>query len=492
MHNNFAGNNSVSHNGNVLILQSFYTITMTLIKSISGIRGTIGGSNGQNLTPIDIVCFTASFCLLLRGKTGKERLSLVIGRDARISGEMISKLVSGTLISMGCEVIDAGLSTTPTIEMAVVFSKADGGIIITASHNPKQWNALKLLNENGEFISEAEGRQLIEIAEKNEFTFSEATKLGKYSSADTFISQHIERIIAMPLVDVKAIKKAGFKVVIDCVNSTGGIALPALLKALGTEEIIELYCKPDGQFPHNPEPLPESLTELSLAVKKNNAHLGFAVDPDVDRLAIVCENGEMFGEEYTLVAVADFVLKKNKGNTVSNLSSSKALKEITEKNGGQYHASAVGEVNVCELMKQTKAVIGGEGNGGIIYPPLHYGRDALAGIALFLTHLARSGKSCSALRAEYPSYFISKNKIELPAEIDLDMIFEKIGSKYSKNPQITFDGLKIFFDTDWVHLRRSNTEAIIRIYSESDMQAKAENMAKKIIDDIRELVKDNG
>jgi len=465
---------------------------MTLIKSISGIRGTIGGTNGQNLTPLDIVGFAASFCLLLRRKTGKEHLNLVIGRDARISGEMISPLVSGTLLSLGCDVIDAGLSTTPTVEIAVVISGADGGIIITASHNPKQWNALKLLNGDGEFISEQEGRELIELAEQNEFMFSEASKLGKYSSVDTFISQHIDRIIALPLVDVKAIKKAGFRVVIDCVNSTGGIALPPLLKALGVQQVIELYCQPDGQFPHNPEPLPESLTELSLTVKKNNAHLGFAVDPDVDRLAIVCENGDMFGEEYTLVAVADFILKKNKGNTVSNLSSSKALKEITEKNGGQYHASAVGEVNVCEMMKQTNAVIGGEGNGGVIYPPLHYGRDALAGIALFLTHLAHSGKSCSALRATYPSYFISKNKIELPGEIDLDVIFDKISSKYSKNPQITIDGLKIFFDSDWVHLRRSNTEAIIRIYSESDMQAKAENMAKKIIDDIRELIKDDG
>ena len=462
---------------------------MTLIKSISGIRGTIGGEAGNNLTPIDIVGFTASFCLLLRKITGKTTLKLVIGRDARISGEMVSSLVGGTLLSMGCDVIDAGLSTTPTVEMAVIFSEADGGIIITASHNPKQWNALKLLNSKGEFISEQEGKELIALAKKNEFTFTEATKLGKYSSVDTFISRHIDSVLAMPLVDVEAIKKAKFKVVIDCVNSTGGIALPLLLKALGVDEVVELYCKPDGLFPHNPEPLPENLTELSIAVTKNNAHVGFAVDPDVDRLAIVCEDGDMFGEEYTLVAVADYVLKKTKGNTVSNLSSSKALKEITEKNGGKYQASAVGEVNVCELMKKTEAVIGGEGNGGIIYPPLHYGRDALVGIALFLSHLAHSKKTCSSLRSDYPSYFISKNKIELPAETNLDMVFKKIAEKYSKNPQIDIDGLKIFFDTDWVHLRRSNTEPIIRIYSESDLQPKAENIANKIINDIKELIK---
>ncbi|MBP6650205.1 MAG: phosphoglucosamine mutase, partial [Bacteroidia bacterium] len=381
-----------------------------------------------------------------------------------------------------------GLSTTPTVEVAVVDLKADGGIILTASHNPKQWNALQLLNHLGEFISAADGAEVLRIANEDAFTFAEVNKLGKYTTEPHYHLKHIEKILSLPLVDVKAIKARKFRVVIDCVNSTGGIVLPALLKALGVDEIIELYCEPNGQFPHNPEPLPEHLGDIAKEVKKKNAHLGIVVDPDVDRLALVCEDGEMFGEEYTLVAVADFILKHKKGNTVSNLSSTRALRDVTEKAGGKYFAAAVGEVNVVEAMKANHAVIGGEGNGGIIYPDLHYGRDALVGIALFLTHLAHSGKTTSMLRSTYPNYYISKNKIELTPEINVDMILEGIQSKYKKQPINTIDGVKIEFDREWVHLRKSNTEPIIRIYAESQSQTTAENLAEKIIYDIKDMI----
>jgi len=385
-------------------------------------------------------------------------------------------------------VIDVGLSTTPTVEMAVTFHQAHGGIILTASHNPKQWNALKLLNSKGEFISAADGETLLKIAEQESFEFANVNQLGTVTTDAHAIDKHIEAILALPLVDTKAISAKKFKIVIDCVNSSGGIALPPLLKALGVEEVTELYCTPDGQFPHNPEPLPEHLTELSKTVIKSKAHLGISVDPDVDRLALVCEDGEMFGEEYTLVAVADYVLKNKKGNTVSNLSSTRALRDVTEKAGGSHYASAVGEVNVVELMKAKNAVIGGEGNGGVIYPDIHYGRDALAGIALFLTHLAKYGNTVSMLRSSYPDYFISKNKIELTPEINVDGVLESIQEKYKKHKINTIDGLKIEFDKEWVHLRKSNTEPIIRIYAESDSITTANNLAEKIISDIKELI----
>jgi phosphomannomutase len=461
---------------------------MTLIKSISGIRGTIGGKPGDGLTPFDIVKFTSAYGLWLLERNNNAACKVVIGRDARISGAMVSGLVSSTLCGLGIDVIDTGLSTTPTVEMAVPFHSAQGGIILTASHNPKQWNALKLLNEKGEFISAADGEALLQIAEQESFRYAEVNHLGKVSTDQQSIARHIEAILALPMVDRKAIAAKKFKVAIDCVNSTGGIAVPALLRALGVEEIVELYCMPDGNFPHNPEPLPENLTEISKEVVKKKAHLGLVVDPDVDRLAIVCEDGEMFGEEYTLVAVADYVLQQKKGNTVSNLSSTRALRDITEKNGGTYSAAAVGEVNVVEMMKKTNAVIGGEGNGGVILPDLHYGRDALAGIALFLSLLAKSGKSCSMLRATYPDYFISKNKIELTPETDVTEILERIREKYSKHPVNTIDGVKIEFDKEWVHLRRSNTEPIIRIYSESQSLTTANNLAGKIIADIKDIL----
>lgn len=463
---------------------------MALIKSISGIRGTIGGKPGEGLTPVDIVKYTAAYGTWLMAtltKTGKKPV-VALGRDARISGEMVQNLVAGTLKGLGIDVIYLGLSTTPTVEMAVMDLKADGGIILTASHNPKQWNALKLLNNKGEFISAGDGAEVLRIANQDAFSFAEVSKLGKYTTEPNYHLKHIERILALPLVDVKAIKARKFKVVIDCVNSTGGIALPPLLKALGVEEVIELYCEPNGQFPHNPEPLPEHLGDISKEVKKKNAHLGIVVDPDVDRLALVCEDGEMFGEEYTLVAVADYILKNKKGNTVSNLSSTRALRDVTEKAGGKYFAAAVGEVNVVEAMKANHAVIGGEGNGGIIYPELHYGRDALVGIALFLTHLAKSGKTTSMLRASYPNYHISKNKIELTPEINVDRILEGIQNKYKKQPINTIDGVKIEFDKEWVHLRKSNTEPIIRIYAESQSQTTAENLAEKIIHDIKDMI----
>ena len=462
---------------------------MALIKSISGIRGTIGGKPGDGLSPVDIVKYTAAYGTWLMSTLDKSKKPVVaIGRDARISGEMVQNLVAGTLKGLGIDVIYLGLSTTPTVEIAVTELHADGGIIITASHNPKQWNALKLLNGKGEFISAEDGAEVLTIANEERFNFADVNKLGKYTTEPNFHLKHIEKILALPLVDVKAIKAKNFRIVIDCVNSTGGIVVPALLKALGVEDIIELYCEPNGQFPHNPEPLPEHLGDISKEVEKKKAHLGIVVDPDVDRLALVCEDGEMFGEEYTLVAVADYVLKNKKGNTVSNLSSTRALRDVTEKAGGKYFASAVGEVNVVEAMKKNHAVIGGEGNGGIIYPELHYGRDALVGIALFLTHLAKFGKNISLLRSTYPNYYISKNKIELTPDINVDRVLEGIKNKYNRQPVNTIDGVKIEFDREWVHLRKSNTEPIIRIYAESQSQTTAKNLAEKIIFDIKDII----
>jgi len=461
---------------------------MTLIKSISGIRGTIGGTPGEGLSPLDIVKFTSAYAYLLK-RENDSRIRVVVGRDARVSGQMVNNLVCGTLIGMGIDVTDVGLSTTPTVEMAVKDLNADGGIILTASHNPWQWNALKLLNREGEFISAELGEQLLSVANRGEFTYAEVDKIGTITYDDSQIRKHIEKILALPQVNSFAIKMARFRVAIDAVNSTGGIAIPLLLRSLGVEQIDELYCTPDGHFPHNPEPLPENLQEISKLVVKNKAHVGFVVDPDVDRLAIVCEDGEMFGEEYTLVAVSDFVLSTKPGNTVSNMSSTRALRDVTEKAGGKHYASAVGEVNVVEKMKEVNAVIGGEGNGGVILPELHYGRDALVGIALFLTHLAQTGKRTSALRSTYPDYYISKNKIQLSPEMDVDMILKSIAGKYKKQPINTEDGVKIEFGNEWVHLRRSNTEPIIRIYSESDSEAKADVLARKIIDDIRDVIR---
>ncbi|HTN19574.1 MAG TPA: phosphoglucosamine mutase [Pelobium sp.] len=460
---------------------------MTLIKSISGIRGTIGGKAGDALTPTDIVKFTTAFGLWVIKQSGNRKI--VVGRDARISGEMVRNLVVGTLQGIGIDVVDVGLSTTPTVEIAVPLENAGGGIIITASHNPKQWNALKLLNHKGEFINDAEGKKVLEIAEDTDIAFAEVDDLGKVTQDGTYMQKHIDQILALPLVDVEAIRNANFKVAIDCVNSSGGIFVPALLKALGVNTIFELYCEPDGKFPHNPEPLPENLTALAKEVTTKNADLGIAVDPDVDRLCFVCEDGNVFGEEYTLVAVADYILKNNKGNTVSNLSSTRALRDVTEATGGEYHASAVGEVNVVNLMKAKNAVIGGEGNGGVIYPELHYGRDALVGVALFLTHLAKFGQSISKLRASYPSYFISKNKITLTPEMDIDNLLLQVEEKYKAQPHSTIDGLKIEFDKQWVHLRRSNTEPIIRIYSEASSETAAEALASKVITDIKEILK---
>lgn len=462
---------------------------MTLIKSISGIRGTIGGKPGESLTPYDIVKFAAAYGTWInqRGKN-KAKNKVMLGRDARISGPMVHQLVSGTLLSLGIDVIDLGLTNTPTTEMAVVHHKAQGGIILTASHNPKQWNALKLLNEKGEFISAADGDEILKLSENTKILFNEVNALGKLSDDSSALDHHIKSILKLPLVDKNAIAAKNFRIVIDCVNSSGGIAVPALLKALGVENVVEMYCEPDGQFPHNPEPLPENLTEISKEVVKKKAHVGIAVDPDVDRLALICEDGEMFGEEYTLVAVADYVLKHTNGNTVSNLSSTRALRDVTEKAGAKYFASAVGEVNVVEMMKDENAVIGGEGNGGIIYPQLHYGRDALVGIALFLSHLAKFGKSCSMLRAKYPDYYISKQKIEMTPKINVDEILNGIKEKYKKQPINTADGVKIDFDKKWVHLRKSNTEPIIRIYAESESETTADNLAEKIIADIKELM----
>ena len=440
----------------------------------------------QALTPIDAVKFAAAFGTWVKEKSGKSKI--IIGRDARPSGEMISNLVTSTLIGLGIDVVDLGLSTTPTVEIAVPAENAGGGIILTASHNPVQWNALKLLNEKGEFISGDDGKEVLEIAENDAYSFAEVKDLGKITHDDTYIAKHIEMVINLPLVDVEAIRSANFRVVIDCVNSTGGISLPSLLKALGVEHVEELYCEPNGQFPHNPEPLPEHLTKICSTLENGNYDLGIVVDPDVDRLALVSEDGSTFGEEYTLVAVADYVLSQTKGNTVSNLSSTRALRDVTEKHGANYEAAAVGEVNVVTKMKETNAIIGGEGNGGIIYPELHYGRDALVGIALFLTHLAKFGQPVSRLRASYPNYYISKNKIDLSPEIDVDKVLSTIAEKYKNQPVNTIDGVKIEFDKEWVHLRKSNTEPIIRIYAESESQATAEHLAQKIISDIKEVV----
>ena len=460
---------------------------MSLIKSISGIRGTIGGLPGDNLTPIDVVKFTAAYAVFIKNSTGKKRVKIVVGRDARISGGMVNNLVTGTLTSMGADVLDIGLSTTPTVEVAVPDANADGGIILTASHNPKQWNALKLLNAKGEFLSDSEGREILTIAERQDVEFTKVDELGNIEKNDQYIDFHIQEVLEMKLVDVEAIRKAGFRVAIDAVNSTGGIAIPKLLKALGVAEVVELYCTPDGNFPHNPEPLPENLKAISTLVADTKCDVGFVVDPDVDRLALVMEDGNMFGEEYTLVAVADYILQNTPGNTVSNLSSTRALRDVTEAAGGQYSAAAVGEVNVVEMMKKTNAIIGGEGNGGIIYPELHYGRDALVGIALFLTYMAKTGLKCSQIKKKYPFYHISKNKIELSPKMDVDLILEKVKEKYKSQPVNTIDGVKIEFDKEWVHLRKSNTEPIIRIYSESNSEEKANGLAHRIIEDINSL-----
>jgi phosphomannomutase len=460
---------------------------LTLIKSISGIRGTIGGKAGDGLTPFDIVKFTAAYGTWVIQKTQNRKV--VVGRDARISGQMVNNLVVGTLQGLGIDVIDLGLSTTPTVELAVPLEQAGGGIILTASHNPKQWNALKLLNEKGEFISDADGKEVLALAETADFPFAGVNDLGKVTINDTYLQQHIDAVLALPLVNVPAIKAANFKIAVDSVNSTGGIFIPALLRALGVNTIYELYGEPNGEFPHNPEPLPENLTEIAKVVVDKRADLGIVVDPDVDRLCFVNEDGTMFGEEYTLVAVADYVLKNTPGNTVSNLSSTRALRDVTEKAGMSYTAAAVGEVNVVNQMKASNAIIGGEGNGGIIYPESHYGRDALVGIALFLSHLALFGKPVSLLRSTYPAYHISKNKITLTPEMDIDALLVKVQEKY-KNEQIsTVDVLNIDFEKEWVNLRGSNTEPFIRIYSEAENEATAENLANKIISDIKEIFK---
>ncbi len=459
---------------------------MALIKSISGIRGTIGGKPGTNLSPLDIVKFTAAYASWAQTSSGSK--SIVIGRDGRMSGEMVSNLCTNTLLACGLNVIDLGITTTPTVEIAVKEENAAGGIILTASHNPKEWNALKLLNSEGEFLNSEDGAKILDIAEKEDFTFAAVDKIGEYSFNNSYLQKHISAVLNYPLVDGAAIKKAKLKIIVDGINSSGAIYIPALLKELGVKDVIVINDEVNGKFAHNPEPLPEHLTTLSNEVKKRNASLGIAVDPDVDRLCFVCEDGSMFGEEYTLVAVADYVLSQRKGNTVSNMSSTKALKEVTQKHGGEYFPSAVGEVNVVNKMKEVNAVIGGEGNGGIIVPDFHYGRDALIGIGLFLTHLVHSGKSIKQFRGTFPDYFISKNKISLETSVDVKEVFKKIKDKYKNNPMNTEDGLKIEFDKDWVHLRTSNTEPIIRIYSESNFETTAENIAKKIMRDIHEAI----
>ncbi len=454
---------------------------MTLIKSISGIRGTIGGRVGENLTPIDIVRFTAAYAEWLQQRNKGKRCRVAVGRDARISGEMVNNLVVGTLMGCGVDVLNLGLATTPTVEMAVIHEKTDGGIILTASHNPRQWNALKLLNEKGEFLSDTDGRQVLEIAESENFAFADVDKLGAIDDEYSFVDEHIKQIIKLKYVDVDAISRANFKVAIDCVNSAGGIALPRLLKALGVKNIVELYTDPTGDFPHNPEPLPEHLTQISKVIKEHKADVGFVVDPDVDRLAIINEDGSMFGEEYTLVACADYILSQNPGNTVSNLSSTAALRDVTHKYGKEYYASAVGEVNVVAKMKEVNAIIGGEGNGGVILPELHYGRDALVGIALFLSHLAKSSMKCTELRRQYPNYFISKNKLELKQGLNPDVVLERIKGNFSTEKINTIDGLRIDFAEGWVHMRKSNTEPIIRIYAEAQTADKANELAQLII-----------
>lgn len=461
---------------------------MTLIRSISGIRGTIGDRVGEDLTPADVRKYTIAFLTWLRQSVKKNKISVVLGRDARTSGLSIRDNIVETAVTMGVSVIDLGMATTPTVEMSVKEHKADGGIIITASHNLKNWNALKLLNKYGEFVSAEDGQMILSIADDVQNISAESGHKGSVVTDDNALEKHIRKILELPLVDRKAIAASKFIVAVDAVNSVGGVAVPALLEALGVAKIEKINCEPNGLFSHNPEPLPENLKDISKLVEKSRADVGFAVDPDVDRLAIICDDGEMFGEEYTLVAVADYILKNKNGSTVSNHSSTRALRDITEKQGGKYFASAVGEVNVVEMMKKHNAVIGGEGNGGVIYPDLHYGRDALVGIALFLTHLAKSDKKCSVLRTAYPSYFISKNKIELQPENDVDDILNKIAVKYRKQPLITTDGVKIEFGNDWVHLRKSNTEPIIRIYSESDSETKSETLARKLIQDIKEII----
>lgn len=461
---------------------------MTLIKSISGIRGTIGGVPAENLTPIDAVQFAAAYGTWLKLSDSAKKYKVVVGRDARLSGEMISTLVIQTLVGLGIDVIDLGLSTTPTVEVAVPYHKADGGIILTASHNPKQWNALKLLNAKGEFISGAEGELLLDIAQKGSFQFAEVDELGQVTKDEKAIERHIQDIVELPDVDIPAIKAASFKIVVDAVNSTGGISVPQLLRAIGISDIIEMYCDPTGHFPHNPEPLAEHLTELSARVVAEKAHLGITVDPDVDRLALVNEDGTMFGEEYTLVAVSDYILSKRKGATVSNLSSTRALRDITEEAGANYYASAVGEVNVVVKMKEVNAVIGGEGNGGIIYPELHYGRDSLVGIALFLSHLAHKKMSMTALRASYPNYEMAKKKIDLAPGIDVDGILAEMAKRYAHEEVDTVDGVKIYIGKEWVHLRKSNTEPIIRVYTESKDAQAAADLADKIIAEIKSLL----
>jgi len=461
---------------------------MTLIKSISGIRGTIGGTVGDNLTPVDAVKFASAYGTWLKNgqesRVKSQKLKVVVGRDARISGPMIHNLVVNTLVGLGIDVIDLGLSTTPTVEIAVPLENADGGIILTASHNPKQWNALKLLNEKGEFLNGIEGEKILQIAEAEAFDFSDVDSLGEIVENDSYMDIHIDEVLNLPLVDIAAVKAAKFKVVVDGVNSSGGIIIPKLLELMGVE-VVKLYCEPNGHFPHNPEPLKEHLTDISELVVKEKAHLGVVVDPDVDRLAFICEDGEMFGEEYTLVACADYVLGKTPGNTVSNMSSSRALRDVTNNHHGNYEASAVGEVNVVELMKINNAIIGGEGNGGIIYPELHYGRDSLVGVALFLTHLANKKMTVSALRASYPEYFMSKNKIELTPQIDVDAILVAMTEKYKNEDITTIDGVKIDFTKEWVHLRKSNTEPIIRIYTEAPSQQEADKLALRIIYEIK-------
>lgn len=459
---------------------------MTLIKSISGIRGTIGGKTNDNLTPLDAVKFAASYGTWLKSYANKEKLTVVIGRDARLSGEMIQNLVVSTLVGLGIDVIDLGLSTTPTVEIAVPLEKADGGIILTASHNPKQWNALKLLNEKGEFLDAEQGAKILALAEKEDFDFAEVDDLGEITKNDSYMDIHVDEVLELPLVDAEVIKKAGFKIVVDGVNSSGGIAIPKLLQELGVE-VIKLYCNPTGHFPHNPEPLKEHLGDICKKVVEEQADFGIVVDPDVDRLAFISNDGEMFGEEYTLVACADYVLGKTKGNTVSNLSSSRALRDITEKHGGTYEAAAVGEVNVVAKMKANNAIIGGEGNGGIIYPESHYGRDALVGTALFLMLMAERGGTVAELRASYPSYFMSKKKIELTPELDVDALLDAMHTKYKDEQVSTIDGVKIDFAENWVHLRKSNTEPIIRIYTEAKSQEAADNLADRIIGEIKEV-----
>ncbi len=460
---------------------------MTLIKSISGIRGTVGGHPGDNLTPLDIVKFVSAYATWLKQGLGKPKARIVLGRDARISGDMYAKLVSATLIGLGHDVIHIGLATTPTTEIAVTAEQADGGIILTASHNPKQWNALKLLNNRGEFLSDKDGKQVLALAEKEDFLYAEVDDLGQVIEKD-YTQHHIDSVLKLPLVRREAIAKANLRVVVDAVNSVGGIAIPRLLKALGVEDIIELNCEPSGQFAHNPEPIPENLTQISAKMKEAGAHLGIVVDPDVDRLALISENGEMFGEEYTLVTVADYVLKHTPGNTVSNLSSSRALRDVTEKYGQQYTAAAVGEVNVVAKMKETSAVIGGEGNGGVIYPASHYGRDALVGVALFLSHYVAESKTMTALKKDYPPYFISKNKITLSPGMDVDAILQGLKQKYAGEKVTDIDGVKIDFPQGWVHLRKSNTEPIIRIYSEAPDETSANRLAEEVIAVAKELM----